>query len=65
MNLFGSLKKYKGFTGTIEYDAEMKAYHGQIEGIEDKVLYSADNVIDLYERFKNAVDWYLRSGLAD
>ena len=61
----GSLKQYRGFTGTIEYDAEMKSYYGQIENIYDDVSYKAKNIIELHNQFKNAVDWYLNSGLAN
>lgn len=64
MNLVGTLKEYRGFTGTIEYNAEEKMYHGKLENIEDTVFYRARSIVELNDQFKYAVDWYLCSGLA-
>ena len=63
MNLIGSLKPYRGFTGTIEYDADNKMYHGKIENVYDNICYQARSIIELHDQFKDAVDWYLNSGL--
>lgn len=59
----GIFKSYRGMIGTIEYDPDDKIYYGNLLHIYDSVSYHADNVSDLYDQYKMAVDFYLQSKL--
>lgn len=51
--------EYKGYTGTVEYSAEDRCFHGKIAGIRDSVLYEGNEVGRLEKNFRSAVDDYL------
>lgn len=57
--LFGYFVEYKGYQGTIEYDYKDNIHYGKLLGIEDFVNYHAENVNDLYEHYKNAINDYI------
>lgn len=58
--LIGYFKPYKGYKGTIEYSIE-NGYHGKII-CKDLVNYESNNVENLYEEFKSAIDVGKRHG---
>lgn len=51
--------KYKGYVSTVRYDNESHKLHGRIDGISDFVNYVADDINEVEQEFKNAVDDYL------
>jgi len=51
--------EYNGYSGSIEVSIEDKCLHGKILFIADIVTYEADNVIELENQFRAAVDDYL------
>ena len=55
----GTFVKYRGFTGSINYDFDDKIHYGKILDIPDKIAYHANSVIELWERFQNNVDHYI------
>lgn len=55
----GKFLEYRGYVGSIEYDVEDKIHYGSLLNIKDSISYHADNVIDLYEHYKLAVDDYI------
>lgn len=57
--LIGKFLEYKGFVGSIEFDAVNKIYHGKLLDIEDLVSYQAYNIIDLHEQYHLAIDDYI------
>ena len=57
--LIGKFMEYKGFVGSIEFDAINKIYHGKLLNIEDLVNYKADNIINLHEQYHLAIDDYI------
>ena len=57
--LIGRFMEYKGFVGSIEFDAINKIYHGKLLNIEDLVNYQADNIINLHEQYHLAIDDYI------
>lgn len=61
--VIGTFVEYKGYVGTIEYDSEDRIYHGSLLNIEDFVGYHTkfNRVEMLYERYKDAVDRYIRT----
>ncbi len=50
---------YKGYAARIGYDDEDGIFTGQIAGIRDGVGFHADNVEDLKQAFREAVDDYV------
>jgi predicted HicB family RNase H-like nuclease len=50
---------YKGYAARIEFDAEDEIFTGRIAGIRDIIGFHADNVADLKDAFREAVDDYL------
>ncbi|NSY16595.1 type II toxin-antitoxin system HicB family antitoxin [Neorhizobium sp. AL 9.2.2] len=52
---------YKGYSARIDYDDEDGILFGQIAGIRDGVGFHADNVDDLRNAFREAVDDYLET----
>ena len=52
---------YKGYYGSVEFSDDDSVFFGRIIGINDRITYEGDNVIDLRTDFKNAVDEYLET----
>lgn len=57
--VIGKFIEYKGFVGSIEYSNEDKIHYGKLLDIKDLVNYEANDVEELYEQYKNAVDNYI------
>ena len=57
--MIGNILEYKGFFTTIEYDAESKSFHGQIEGIDDYINFGTTDSSDVENQFHAAVDDYI------
>jgi len=51
--------KYKGYTGSVEYDSEDRIFHGRLNGITDVITFQGDSVQSLEADFRDAVDDYL------
>lgn len=51
--------EYKGYCAKIEFSVEDRVLYGKIEGIKDLVNFESDNVEQIEQEFKNAVDDYL------
>jgi len=56
-----SVIRYKGYTGTVEYSAVDKIFHGDIAFINDTVLFEGETVNELEHNFKEAVNHYLET----
>ena len=50
---------YKKYAAKIEYQDDIKAFHGSVVGLRDTVTFEADSVKKLERAFKEAVDDYL------
>lgn len=50
---------YKGFSATVEFDADDEIFVGRIAGISDVIGFHADTVSDLKAAFHEAVDDYV------
>lgn len=55
----GQFVEYKGYIGSIDFDAENNTYYGKLLNIKDLVNYHADNIIDLEKQYHLAVDDYI------
>lgn len=51
--------KYKGYTGSVEYDPDDRLFHGRVNGIADIVSFQGDSVEALEADFRAGVDDYL------
>ena len=57
--LIGYFTPYKGFKGTIEYDAEDHIYYGSLIDINDSVRYHSNDIVGLQKHYMDAVDDYI------
>jgi predicted HicB family RNase H-like nuclease len=51
--------KYKGYTGSVEYDPDDRVFHGSVDDITDIVTFQGDSVEELETAFRDSVDVYL------
>lgn len=51
--------RYKGYTGSIEYNSEDELLFGKVLGIAGLISYEGDTGVHLEANFKEAVDDYL------
>jgi predicted HicB family RNase H-like nuclease len=51
--------RYKGYIGTVEYDADAKILHGEVAGLRDVVTFQADSASGIEKAFRESVDDYL------
>lgn len=51
--------KHRGYTGSVEYDADERIFHGSVDGITDVVAFQGDSVEALEADFRAAVDEYV------
>jgi predicted HicB family RNase H-like nuclease len=50
---------YKGFVGSVHFNADDNVFHGKIEGINDLVAFEGESVAELRKAFHDAVDDYI------
>ncbi|MEI2689501.1 MAG: type II toxin-antitoxin system HicB family antitoxin [Anaerolineae bacterium] len=50
---------YKGYTATVEFDAEDRLFFGRLSGISDMVTFHSESAVELVEAFEQAVEGYL------
>jgi predicted HicB family RNase H-like nuclease len=50
---------YKGYLGTVEYDAEAKLFHGDIVNTRDVITFQGTTVEEIEKGFKDSIDSYL------
>lgn len=53
------MKPYKGYTATVEFDADEMLLHGRLDHLRDVVTFHASSVGELQREFEAAVDDYL------
>jgi predicted HicB family RNase H-like nuclease len=51
--------RYKGYTGSVEYDPDDRIFHGSVDDITDIVTFQGDSVEELETAFRGSVDVYL------
>lgn len=60
--------EYKGYIGSVEFSKEDGVYFGKVQGIGALISYEGENISQLIEDFRGAVDMYeeeLNNGLSD
>jgi predicted HicB family RNase H-like nuclease len=55
------IMEYKGYIGSVDYDAEDELFFGKVQGIRSLISYEGHNAASLRESFHEAVDDYLAS----
>jgi predicted HicB family RNase H-like nuclease len=50
---------YKGYTGTVDLDAEAGVFHGQVPDLHDVVTFEGRSVEEVERAFRDSVDDYL------
>ncbi|MCW5907813.1 MAG: type II toxin-antitoxin system HicB family antitoxin [Chitinophagales bacterium] len=53
--------EYKGYIGTVSFNANDEVFYGKIHGITDLVTFEGQSVKELKKAFKDAVDDYLET----
>jgi predicted HicB family RNase H-like nuclease len=51
--------EYKGYTGAIEFDPELRLFTGHVVDLRDEIYFEGDSVEALEASMKRAVDHYL------
>ena len=53
------MMEYKGYLGTVEYDAKAKIFHGDIINTKDVITFQGTTVNEIERAFKESIDDYL------
>ena len=53
------MMEYKGFLGTVEYDAEAKIFHGDIINTRDVITFQGTTVKEIEKAFRDSINDYL------
>jgi predicted HicB family RNase H-like nuclease len=53
------MMEYKGYLGTVEYDAEAKIFHGDIINTRDVITFQGTTVDEIEMAFKDSLDDYI------
>jgi predicted HicB family RNase H-like nuclease len=51
--------KYKGYTGRVEYDDEVRIFHGEVLDLRDVITFHGENVEEIEREFRESIDDYL------
>ncbi len=51
--------KYKGYTGSVEYDDKAKLFHGEVLGIRTVITFQGTHVDEIEQAFKDSINDYL------
>lgn len=55
------LIEYRGYYGSVHFDADDLIFHGKIEFIRALISYEATNAVELKQAFEEAIDDYLET----
>ena len=53
------MMEYKGYLGTVEFDAKAKIFHGDIINTKDVITFQGTTVKEIERAFKNSIDDYI------
>lgn len=54
-----TILEYKGYHAKVEYDSQDRVLYGKIEDINDYVNFESNDLCDVENEFRNAIDDYL------
>ena len=52
------MMEYKGYLGTVEYDAQAKIFHGDIVNTRDVITFQGTTVDEIERAFKDSINDY-------
>jgi predicted HicB family RNase H-like nuclease len=55
----GSLMRYKGYIGKVEFDDEANIFHGEVINLRDVITFEGESVGELRKAFQDSVEDYL------
>jgi predicted HicB family RNase H-like nuclease len=53
------MMEYKGYLGTVEYDAEAQLFHGDIINTRDVITFQGTTVKEIEKAFRDSIEDYL------
>ena len=53
------MMEYKGYLGTVDYDAEAKLFHGEVINTQDVITFQGTTVTETEKAFRESVEDYL------
>ena len=53
------MMEYKGYLGTVEFDAQAKIFHGDIINTRDVITFQGTTVKEIERAFKESIDDYI------
>jgi hypothetical protein len=53
------MMEYKGYFGSVTFDAENDVFHGEVIGIRDVITFQGKSVAELCKAFRDSVNDYL------
>jgi len=56
-----NILKYKEYTGSVNFDADDRIFHGRVLGIRDVIGFEGESVTDLEKDFREAIEDYLET----
>ena len=51
--------EYKGYIGTVEFDADARIFHGDVINTRDVITFQGKTVDEIEQAFKESIDDYL------
>ena len=51
--------EYKGYLGTVEYDADARIFHGDVINTKDVITFQGTTVSEIEQAFKDSINDYL------
>jgi predicted HicB family RNase H-like nuclease len=52
--------KYRGYTGSVEYEPDDNLFHGRVDGLTDIISYQSETVEEIEAAFRESIDVYLQ-----
>jgi len=53
------MMEYKGYFGTVEYDAQAKIFHGDVINTRDIITFQGTTVKEIEQAFKESIEDYI------
>ena len=53
------MMEYKGYMGSVEYDAQAKIFHGDIINTRDVITFQGTTVKEIEKAFRDSIDDYI------
>jgi predicted HicB family RNase H-like nuclease len=53
------MMEYKGYLGTVDYDARAKIFHGDVINTRDVITFQGTSVREIEQTFKDSINDYI------